>query len=121
VRESKKRLQKALFLSVIVLLVAALAISPAASAPKAPYHESNGAQRLITAAGPHTYIDFKSCWGNDAQIAATLAKYDVVALHCIEHRSTFKKSRQLTLTPLSSLTSTRCLEGKRAGHTLNGI
>ena len=83
-RESKKRLQKALFLSVIVLLVAALAISPAASAPKAPYHESSDAQRLITAAGPHTYIDFKSCWGNDAQIAATLAKYDVVALHCIE-------------------------------------
>jgi hypothetical protein len=59
------------------LLVAGFVIPPAAAASTTSSGGSN-AQSLIDASAPHTYVDFKSSWAGDT--AATLAKYDVVAL-----------------------------------------
>ncbi len=61
----------------VSLLVAGFVIPPAAAASTTSSGGSN-AQSLIDASAPHTYVDFKSSWAGDT--AATLAKYDVVAL-----------------------------------------
>lgn len=68
------------------MLVAGFVIPPAAAAPSTTPSTTNSAesnvQRLIDASAPHTYVDFKSSWEGDT--AATLAKYDVVALSYTE-------------------------------------
>ncbi len=81
----KGGLKKALLLLPISLLVVTLIVSPAAAAPTVSNSAGNSAQSLIHANGPHTYIDWKKSWaGNEAGIAANLAKYDIVALHYID-------------------------------------
>ncbi|MGZ4944675.1 MAG: putative glycoside hydrolase [Halobacteriota archaeon] len=78
----KEKLQKALFLLPVSLLAVMLIVSPAAAAPTVSNSGGSSAQGLIHANGPHTYIDWKKPWtGDEAGIAANLAKYDIVALH----------------------------------------
>jgi Hypothetical glycosyl hydrolase family 15 len=76
-KHAKRNATKALFVLAVSLLVAGFVIPPAAAASTTNSGGSN-AQSLIDASAPHTYVDFKSSWAGDT--AATLAKYDVVAL-----------------------------------------
>ena len=76
-KHAKRNATKALFVLAVSLLVAGFVIPPAAAASTTSSGGSN-AQSLIDASAPHTYVDFKSSWAGDT--AATLAKYDVVAL-----------------------------------------
>ena len=80
-KHAKRNATRTLYFLAVSSFVAALVIAPAAAASSASSSGSN-AQSLIGASAPHTYTDFKSSWaGQEAQIAANLAKYDVVALH----------------------------------------
>ena len=76
-KHAKRNATKALFVLAVSLLVAGFVIPPAAAA-STTNSGGNNAQSLIDASAPHTYVDFKSSWAGDT--AATLAKYDVVAL-----------------------------------------
>jgi hypothetical protein len=76
-KHAKRNATKALFVLAVSLLVAGFVIPPAAAASTTNLG-GNNAQSLIDASAPHTYVDFKSSWAGDT--AATLAKYDVVAL-----------------------------------------
>ena len=76
-KHAKRNATKALFVLAVSLLVAGFVIPPAAAASTTNSGGSN-ALSLIDASAPHTYVDFKSSWAGDT--AATLAKYDVVAL-----------------------------------------
>jgi hypothetical protein len=79
---AKGNAAKALFLLAASSLVVGLVVAPAAAATSASSSVGSNTQRLIGASAPHTYIDFKGSWaGQEAQIAANLARYDVVALH----------------------------------------
>ena len=81
-KHAKRKASKVLFLLAASSLVAALVIAPAAAASSTSSSGGSNAQLLNGASAPHTYIDFKSSW--EAQTAANLAKYDVVALHYTE-------------------------------------
>ena len=76
-KHAKRNATKALFVLAVSLLVAGFVIPPAAAA-STTNSGGNNAQSLLDASAPHTYVDFKSSWAGDT--AATLAKYDVVAL-----------------------------------------
>jgi hypothetical protein len=79
---AKENAAKALFLLAVSSLVVGWVAAPAAAATSTSHSACSNAQRLIGASAPHTYVDFKGSWaGQEAQIAANLARYDVVALH----------------------------------------